>query len=177
MDRYQSFKLGDLIELKKGQRIEPKKNGKYPIFGSGEKEVGYADTWNNDGKITITGKGTVGKVYKREFKHLVAEASFIVEVKSQAILEDYLYEWLKNEEYLIMQLKTPALIANLDEKSFLKLGIKVPSLERQRKVVSTLKIYRFELQKQIEILKKQTEDLENYRNGFLNKIIEKFKEF
>lgn len=175
MDRYQSFKLGDLIELKKGQRIEPKKNGKYPIFGSGEKEVGYAATWNNDGKITITGKGTVGKVYKREFKHLVAEASFIVEVKSQAILEDYLYEWLKNKEYLIMQLKTPGLIPNLDEKSFLNLEIKVPSLERQRKVVSTLKIYRFELQEQEKTIKKQIEDLEKCKNGLLDEIMKKLR--
>lgn len=37
LDKYQYFKLGDLIELKKGQRVEPKEDGKYPIFGAGEK--------------------------------------------------------------------------------------------------------------------------------------------
>ena len=56
MDKYQYFKLGDLIELKKGQRVEPKEDGKYPIFGAGEKESGYSDTWNNDGRITIAKK-------------------------------------------------------------------------------------------------------------------------
>lgn len=172
VSKFHSFKLGDLIDLKKGQRIEPKVKGNYPIFGAGEKEVGYADTWNNDGKITITRKGTVGKVYKREFKHFVAEASFILEVKSQVILENYLYEWLKNEEYLIKQLKTPALIAELDKKSFLNLQIKVPSLERQRKVVSALKIYRSELQEQEKIIKKQIEVLEKCRNSILDEIIE-----
>lgn len=172
LDKYQYFKLGDLIELKKGQRIEPKKNGKYPIFGSGENEIGHSDIWNNDGRITLAGKGTVGKSYKREFKHFVTEASFIVEVKSQVILEDYLYEWLQNEEYLIKQLKTPALIAELDEKAFLNLEIKVPNLERQRKVVSTLKIYRFELREQEKIIKKQIEDLEKCRNSILDEIIE-----
>ena len=87
------------------------------------------------------------------------------------ILEDYLYEWLKNEEYLIKQLKTPALIAELDKKSFLDLEIKVPDLERQRKVVSTLKIYRFELQEQEKVIKKQIEDLEKCRNSILDEII------
>lgn len=172
MNKFQSFKLRDLIELKKGRRIEPKTNGNYPIFGAGEKETGYTDAWNNDGRITITRKGTIGKAYKREFKHFVTDASFIVEVKSKVILEDYLYEWLKNEEYLIKQLKTPALIAELDEKTFLNLEIKIPNLERQRKVVSTLKIYRFELQEQEKIIKKQIEDLEKCRNGILDEIIE-----
>ena len=172
LDKYQYFKLGDLIELKKGQRIESKEDGKYPIFGAGEKESGYSDTWNNDGRITITKKGTVGKIYKREFKHCVSEASLILEIKNQVILEDYLYEWLKNKEHLIMQLKTPALIAELDEKAFLNLEIKVPNLERQRKVVSTLKIYRFELREQEKIIKKQIEDLEKCRNSILDEIIE-----
>ena len=175
MDKYQCFKLGDLIELNKGKRAEPKENGKYPIFGAGEKESGYTDTWNNDGRITITRKGTVGKVYKREFKHFVSEASLIVEIKSPAILEDYLYGLLKNKEYLIMQLKTPALIAELDEKAFLNLEIKVPNLERQSKVVYTLKSYRYELLEQEKILRKQIENLEKFKTALLNEIMNKLR--
>lgn len=176
LDKYQSFKLGDLIELKSGKRVDPKENGKYPIFGAGEKETGYTDTWNSDGQITVTRKGTVGKVYKREFKHFVSEASFIVEVKSDAILEDYLYEWLKNKEQLIMQLKTPALIPNLDEKSFFKLEIQVPSYERQRKVVYLLKGYRYSLKQQSELLERQMEILEEYKKRILNEMFEKMKD-
>jgi type I restriction enzyme S subunit len=176
LDKYQYFKLGDLIELNKGKRAEPKEDGKYPIYGAGEKETGYTDTWNNDGRITITRKGTVGKIYKREFKHFVTEASFIVEVKSEVILEAYLYEWLKNKEQLIMQLKTSALIPNLDEKSFLNLKIKVPNLERQRKVVYTLKSYRYALEEYEELLKKQMELLNDNKFCLLNEIIEKMKE-
>lgn len=175
LDRYQSFKLRDLIELEKGQRTESKEDGKYPIFGAGEKESGYSDTWNNDGKITITKKGTVGKIYKREFKHYVSEASLILEIKNQAILEDYLYEWLKNKEHLIMQLKIPALIAELDEKAFLNLEIKVPNLERQRKVVYTLKSYRYELLEQEKILRKQIDNLEKCKNGLLDEIMKKLR--
>lgn len=175
MDKYQCFKLGDLIEIKKGQRAEPKEDGKYPIYGAGEKETGYTDTWNNDGKITITRKGTVGKIYKRRFKHFVVDASFIVEVKNKVILEDYLYEWLKNKEYLIMQLKTPALIPDLDEKSFFNLEIKVPNLERQRKVVYTLKSYRYRLLEQEKILREQVENLQKYKNGFLDEIMKKLR--
>lgn len=175
LDKYQYFKLGDLIELKKGQRAESKEDGKYPIFGAGEKESGYSDTWNNDGKITITKKGTVGKIYKREFKHCVSEASLILEIKNQAILEDYLYEWLKNKEYLIMQLKTPALIAELDEKAFLNLEIKVPNLERQWKVVYTLKSYRYALLEREKILRKQIDNLEKCKNGLLDEIMKKLR--
>lgn len=170
MNKFQSFKLKDLIILEKGKRTESKENEKYPIFGAGEKETGYAENWNNDGRITITRKGTVGKVYKREFKHFVTEASFILEIKSKVILEDYLYEWLKNSENLIMQLKTPALITELDEKAFLNLEIKVPDLERQRKVVYVLKSYRYELQEQEKIIKKQIENLEKRKNGLLDEI-------
>ena len=176
LDKYQYFKLGDLIELKLGERGNLKENGKYPIYGAGEKPTGYTDTWNNDGKNTVTRKGTVGKIYKREFKHFVAEASFIVEIKSEEILEDYLYEWLKNTEQLIMQLKTPGLIPNLDEKSFLNLEIKVPNLERQRKVVYTLKSYRYALEEYEELLKKQMELLNDNKFCLLNEIIEKMKE-
>lgn len=175
LDKYQYFKLGDLIELKKGQRVEPKEDGKYPIFGAGEKESGYSDTWNNDGRITIAKKGTVGKIYKREFKHCVSEASLILEIKNQVILEDYLYEWLKNKEHLIMQLKTPALIAELDEKAFLNLEIKVPNLERQRKVVYTLKSYRYALLEQEKFLRKQMENLEKCKNGLLDEIMKKLR--
>ena len=53
--------------------------------------------------------------------------------------------------------------------------IKVPSLERQRKVVSTLKIYRFALQEQEKVIKKQIEDLEKCRNSILDEIIEGVK--
>lgn len=176
LDRYQSFKLGDLIELKPGGRVDSKEIGKYPIFGAGEKETGYTDNWNNDKKVTITRKGTVGKIYKREFKHFVTEASFIVEVKSEAILEDYLYEWLKNKEQLIMQLKTPALIPNLDEKSFLNLEIQVPSYERQRKVVYLLKGYRYSLKQQSELLERQMEILEECKKGILNEMFEKMEQ-
>ena len=156
--------------------MDPKEIGKYPIFGAGEKETGYTDIWNNDGRITITRKGTVGKIYKREFKHFVAEASFIVEVKSEVILEDYLYEWLKNKEQLIMQLKAPALIPNLDEKSFFKLEIQVPSYERQRKVVYLLKGYRYSLKQQSELLERQMEILEECKKGILNEMFEKMKD-
>ena len=38
VNKFHSFKLGDLIELNKGQRIEPKTKGNYPIFGAGEKK-------------------------------------------------------------------------------------------------------------------------------------------
>lgn len=176
LDKYQSFKLGDLVELKKGQRAEPKETGKYPIYGAGEKPTGYTDTWNNDGRITITRKGTVGKIYKREFKHFVVEASFIIEVTSKEILEDYLYEWLKNKEELIIQLVTPALIPNLDEKSFLNLEIKVPNLERQRKVVYLLKSYRYSLKQQRELLERQMKLLEKCKTGVLNEILEKMKD-
>lgn len=175
LDKYQSFKLADLIELKKGQRAELKEIGKYPIYGAGEKETGYTDTWNNDGRITITRKGTVGKIYKREFKHFVAEASFIVELKSEVILEDYLYEWLENKEQLIMQLKTPALIAELDEKSFLNLNICVPNLERQRKVVYTLKSYRSALEEYEKLLKRQMEILNDNKFCLFDEILEKMK--
>lgn len=176
LDKYQYFKLGDLIELKSGERVDPKENGKYPIFGAGEKPTGYTDIWNNDKKIAITRKGTVGKIYKREFKHFVAEASFIIEVKNEVILEDYLYEWLKNKEQLIMQLKTPALIPNLDEKSFFKLEIQVPSYERQRKVVYLLKGYRYSLKQQSELLERQMEILKECKKGILNEMFKKMKD-
>lgn len=175
LNNYQSFKLGDLIELNKGKRAEPKEDGKYPIYGAGENPTGYTDTWNNDERITITRKGTIGKIYKREFKHFVAEASFIVEVKSEVILEDYLYEWLENKEQLIMQLKTPALISNLDEKAFLNLEIQVPSCERQRKVVYLLKSYRSALEEYEELLKRQMEILNDKRFCLLDEIIGKMK--
>ena len=175
LDKYQYFKLGDLIELNKGKRAEPKEDGKYPIYGAGENPTGYTDTWNNDRRITITRKGTVGKIYKREFKHFVSEASFIVELKSEVILEDYLYEWLTSREYLITQLETPALIPNLDEKAFLNLEIQVPSYERQRKVVYLLKSYRSALEEYEELLKRQMEILNDKKFCLLDEIIGKMK--
>lgn len=175
LDKYRYFKLGDLIELKKGKRADPKKIGKYPIYGAGEKEIGYTDTWNNDGRITITRKGTIGKVYKREFKHFVVEASFIVEVKSEEILEAYLYEWLMSREHIISQLKTPALIPNLIDKSLLDIEICVPHLDRQRKVVYTLKSYRYALKQYEKLLERQMKILDENRLCLLNEIIETMK--
>lgn len=74
-----------------------------------------------------------------------------------------------------MQLKTPALIAELDEKAFLNLEIKVPNLERQRKVVYTLKSYRYVLLEQEKFLRKQMENLEKCKNGLLDEMMKKLR--
>lgn len=74
-----------------------------------------------------------------------------------------------------MQLKTPALIAELDEKAFLNLEIKVPNLERQWKVVYTLKSYRYELLEQERFLRKQIENLEKQKRDLLDEIMKKLR--
>lgn len=172
---YRSFKLKEIIDLKLGGRSKYIDKGKYPAYGAGAKPTGYCDTWNNDGRITITRKGTVGKIYKREFKHFASDSSFIVEVKSKEILEDYLYEWLLNEEYKIMQLKTPALIPNLDEKLFLNLKIDIPDMERQEQVSSILKNYRKILKKKEEDTIKLMNGLEKCKSETLNVFFENFR--
>lgn len=167
-NRFRYFKLKDLIDLKPGNRTDYIENGKYPVFGAGEKATGYCNKYNNDGDITITRKGTVGKIYKREFKHFVAETSNIIVVKNKMIIKAYLYEWLLSKEYLIKQLSTPALIPNLDEKAFMNLEINVPNLERQKKVVDILNRYRFFLEENNKDTLQLINSLEAYKAKIMN---------
>lgn len=171
-NKFHYFKLKDLIDLERGKRTDYIENGKYPVFGAGEKAMGYCNEYNNEGNITITRKGTIGNIYKRKFKHFVTDASNIIVVKNKKIIEVYLYEWLLSKEYLIKQLSKPMLIPELDEKAFMNLEINVPNLEDQKKVVDILNRYRFFLEENNKHTLQLINSLENYRSGVRNMFFE-----
>lgn len=150
-------KLKDILTLEKGKEAVYKDNGKYEVFGAGVNATGRCDEYNNDGNIIITRQASVGKIYWRRDPHWVQAASCIIKVDENEVFLPFLYHWLKNNEWLLTQLKVPAIIPTLNEYKFLNLEMPLPPYLVQAYVAAEIdrleylnKINSIDIQEQID---------------------------
>ena len=129
--------LDDVADLTKGKHCQ-KTDGNIPIIGSGKKPTGYTDKANTgDDTITISTKGTVGKIYRWRKPIWASETCLVVDPKPMT-LKDYLYHYLKKHEREIQEFHNCQTIVEIDMSRLRKLPVFVPDRYTQADIVADL---------------------------------------
>lgn len=136
-------KLGDVCEINCGTRITKKnnKNGKYPVYGSGEPSF-TTDTFNRTGDTTIIGRFALSKKCVRIVKNaeiFLNDSGLSIHHKND-ISHKYISLYLLFNQDIIYNLSRGQAQKNLDMKKFPELKIPLPSLVVQQQIVDELSV-------------------------------------
>jgi type I restriction-modification system DNA methylase subunit len=130
-------KLEKYINSIKTGKNKPKDNKKgtlYPYYGTNG-ITGHTDEYLFEGKYILTPRnGTIGLVFKVNSKFYPSDHVFVIENKS-TINYDYLYYYIKTCVDLDSK-KHGSTIPNITKKDISESNIKIPSLEKQKEIVS-----------------------------------------
>lgn len=151
-------------------------NGKYPVINSETGLYGYYDNFNNEGNaITIASRGAnAGHIKYINEKFWAGGLCYPYRSLDENIINTkYIYYYLKIKESIIYEkLVDKGSIPALNKSVIEKFKITIPSLKKQKEIVSILdKLYKYSndlkegLPAEISLRKKQ---YEYYRNKLLS---------
>ena len=135
------MKFGDFASFKYGKMPNKKlitNTGKYPIF-SGYRYVGYYDEYNTEANqliIVARGVGGTGDVKLTTEKCFLTNLSINVTLNSETCLPQYLYYLFSKNN--LRYLDSGSAQSQITISDLEKVEIEVPSLERQKNIVSIL---------------------------------------
>lgn len=135
------FELGDICSISRGQRVTKKDlviDGIYPVISGGVKPLGYINKYNRESNvITIAQYGTAGYVNMITTQFWANDVCYSI-FPNALVDNKYLYYFLKNNQDLLYSLKTDAIPSCLPIDRLKSIKIFVPSLEKQKYIVSIL---------------------------------------
>ena len=133
----ESKKLGDICESIKTGKNKPKDNKtgtKYPYFATNGIN-GYTDEYLFDGKFILTPRnGTIGTIFKTDGKIFPSDHIFVLQFNKNINI-DFYYYYLKNMNDLDNK-KHGSTIPNITKSDIEETFIKIPSLEKQKEIIS-----------------------------------------
>ena len=147
----------DVLDIKNGKNQKAVENpdGKYPIYGSGG-IMGYADQYICDANTVIIGrKGSINNPIYVETPFWNVDTAFGLVAKTEKLIPKYLYYFCKYFDF--DKLNTTVTIPSLTKANLLKISIKVPELDQQKKEVEVLD----KINRVIESRRTQLKDLDN----------------
>ena len=158
---FDSFPLGDLIDIEYGTRLV-KKNSQgdlYPVYGGGG-ETFRTNEFNRKDCLIISrfamSSNCVRFIKDRFFLN---DSGLSLKIKSNKIIEEFLHAILLNIQDKIYCLGRGVGQKNLDIDQFKKLTIPLPSLEIQRDTINEIAIY-------MKIIDGCRQIIENYKPTF-----------
>lgn len=136
---------GDSVYFVRGDaKVNKVDGGQIPIIGAGAKPIGYTDSPNAPaGTITISNKGTVGKVYLWQTPIFANECCYRVYPNAD-ILPEFLLNCLQKDEYKLTQMHNNEAIKNLDINKVKALPFYVPDFSVQASIVVQLEMMKAE---------------------------------
>jgi type I restriction enzyme, S subunit len=147
----------DVLDIKNGKNQKAVENpdGKYPIYGSGG-IMGYADQYICDANTVIIGrKGSINNPIYVETPFWNVDTAFGLVAKPEKLIPKYLYYFCKYFDF--DKLNTTVTIPSLTKANLLKIKIKVPEVDQQKKEVKVLD----KVNHLIESRRTQLKDLDN----------------
>jgi len=135
--------LGEVCNFKNGKNITKDKfiEGEYYVVGGGLKPFGQHNQYNvNENTIVISKDGAyAGYVSKYNTKIFVSNHGIYIDSFQENVLKDYIYYYLKiSLQDKLFKLQTGASQPGINKEHIAKLKIKIPSLEKQNKIVEFL---------------------------------------
>ena len=171
-----TIKLGDLCSIKVGNKPkEINSFGNYEYINAGTSNSGYTDVANAAGDCITTpsrGQGGIGYVGYQQNAFWCGPLCYQIRSLTDKLLNKYLYYYmLSNKEY-ILGLKHEGGVPALNIKELQEMPIKLPTLEKQERIVRILdkfdklvSVISEGLPAEIELRKKQ---YEYYRDKLLS---------
>ena len=144
--------LSDLAEIIKGQQIngsELSVSGKYYVMNGGIAPSGYYDCYNTEADtISISeGGNSCGYVQYNSSEFWSGGHCYTLRIKSTApILTQFLFHFLKWKEPDIMTLRIGSCLSNIQKKDLSKVGIIVPSLDKQEQLITLLTTFQMKIE-------------------------------
>lgn len=165
-------KLGDYIDIYTGSQFNKRDMndaGSYPVINGGVNASGYIESFNEEAKtITISqGGASAGYVAWQETPFWAGAHCYVVRPSSSAVLNRFLYFFLKNQEVYLQQMQHGAGIPALNRDKVKSLLFPLVPIEVQEEIVKILDRfadYAAELQAELQARKEQ---YEYYRNLLL----------
>ena len=128
----------DILEIKNGrnQKNVENPNGKYPIYGSGG-IMGYADDYICEADTVIIGrKGSINNPIYVEEPFWNVDTAFGLSAKREILMPRYLYYFCQYFDF--ERLNKAVTIPSLTKSDLLKIELKLPTIETQKKIVDRL---------------------------------------
>ena len=128
----------DILEIKNGrnQKNVENPNGKYPIYGSGG-IMGYAYDYICEADTVIIGrKGSINNPIYVEEPFWNVDTAFGLSAKRKILMPRYLYYFCQYFEF--ERLNKAVTIPSLTKSDLLKIELKLPTIETQKKIVDRL---------------------------------------
>lgn len=139
----QNYKLGEIAEFKTG--VKPKEileEGKFEYINAGTTNSGYSEKNNFKGDVVTTpsrGQGGIGFVGYQKNDFWLGPLCYAIWSKNEEILMNkYLYYELSSKKDEILKRKNIGGVPALNGCDLKTIPIKIPSIEKQKKIVSIL---------------------------------------
>ena len=142
------LKLNQVCKIKMGSQVNKRyisnNRGDYPVINSGREPLGYIRYWNTENDpIGITSRGAgVGSITWTSGRYYRGNLNYSCTITKREELSDrYLYYLLKAMQTEIRALCTYDGIPALNKRSLENLELRIPSMARQKNVVTILDEY------------------------------------
>ncbi|WP_236354970.1 restriction endonuclease subunit S [Konateibacter massiliensis] len=157
----------EILDIKNGknQKAVENSDGIYPIYGSGG-IMGYADQYICEANTVIIGrKGSINNPIYVEMPFWNVDTAFGLVAKPEKLIPKYLYYFCKYFNF--EKLNTTVTIPSLTKANLLKVKMKVPELNQQRKEVEVL-------DKVNHVIEKRRKQLKCFDNLIKSRFVEMF---
>ena len=166
-------KLGDIAKITIGEFVHRDKqdpNAKYPVYNGGTTYTGFYDHYNNTGnKIVISARGYAGFVNRVFDNYWAGNSSYSVNVTDTTVIWDFVYYFLKNEQFNIMSMQQKGGgLAAISKKQVQEFPIPIPSLSEQERIVGILDTFTSAIDNLKAQIAKRRKQYEFYRDQLLD---------
>lgn len=132
------YTFKEVVNITNGKNQNKVKNpiGRYPIYGSGG-VIGYADEYLCEANTIIIGrKGNINKPIYVDEPCWNVDTAFGIRPKSDGLLPKYLFYFCKHFNF--EKLNTTVTIPSLTKANILKIRINIPTVNKQKTIISVL---------------------------------------
>jgi len=168
---WEEKKLGGVGRIRKGSQLNKSEltdTGDYPAINGGINPSGYTDKWNT-GKNTITiseGGNSCGYINFITSKFWSGGHCYSIEELKGDVLNRFLFQYLKFNEYLIMRLRVGSGLPNIQKGEINNFKVNLPSLEEQTKIANFLSL----IDTKIEQVGKQLRESKQFKKALLQQM-------
>ena len=171
MSEWKKVKLGDILQIKKGEYITKKEArvGIYPVILGGREPAYYIDRYNHTGKAIVVSRSGASAGYISFWDEpIFVTDGFLIEPKEKMSYE-FLYYALKSKQLLLHNVQKGAAIPHVTPFLICNIDFLLPNEDSQHRIATILSRYDSLIenyQKQIKLLEEAAQRL--YKEWFVD---------
>ena len=171
MSEWKKVKLGDILQIKKGEYITKKeaREGMYPVILGGREPAYYIDRYNHTGKAIVVSRSGASAGYISFWNEpIFVTDGFLIEPKEKMSYE-FLYYALKSKQLLLHNAQKGAAIPHVTPFLIRDIDFLLPNEDSQHLIATILSRYDSLIenyQKQIKLLEEAAQRL--YKEWFVD---------